>query len=276
MYKDERPLSKIGISHRLFFWLTYTAGFITSVAGAFFGSWQTILIGMSVFFICIMFSMSTGGKLLRRREKIIDRIFKTVDFKFGYGGEAGESPTSMVKVTEWRNYIEPDKIELEIPLSFNQDFQNEFMRHFNQNLSKTSTEAEERTWVPADDHEKGTSGWDYGGSTLSLRTVPPLPLKAMFHEDYVLNERCAWSFFPLGLGVEDGVEMQSVDKEGEVVNVIGIDVSGEQGKLGAKMGFYVSPRITTSPQMLIGGGTGGGKALEVSTKIPVLVRSTEE
>lgn len=271
MKKDTRPVGKLSISHKLMFWALYTIGFIVSVAGAFASSWTTILIGISLFFVCIMFSLSTGGKLLKQRDKILERIFKTVDFKFMYGKEAAENPSSVINVVEWRNYIEPEKIEMEIPLSFNDDSRNEFMRHFNQHLSRMSTEAEERTWVPADDHEKGISGWDYGGSKLTVRTVPPLPTKAMFHEDYILNDRCAWSFFPLGLGVEDGVAMKNPENPEEEQNVIGIDVSGEQGKLGSKMGFYVSGKVGTSPQILIGGGTGGGKALSVDTLVPVLV-----
>lgn len=272
MKKDTRPVWKLPVSHRLFYWIFYLAGLILTVVGVFIENWELAGIGCGVYFIGIMFSLNTASKVLKQRDKILDRIFKTVDFKFHYDAEGKENPSSVVKVLEWRNYVEPEMIEMEIPLSFDSMSQDEFMKHFNQHLSKMSTEAEERSWVPAVDPDKKLLGWDYGASKLTVRTVPPLPTMAPWHEGYVLNERCAWSFFPLGLGIENGVEMPNPENPEEMQSVIGVDVSGEQAKLGKKMGFPVSSNLVTSPQLLIGGGTGGGKSLSVDTLIPVVKR----
>lgn len=268
---DTRPLfGKFAINYKWTFVLLWLAGLAITVIGALIDNWQVLIAGFVWFFIAFGFCQSTAKKILAQRDKLMDRIFKTVDFKMAYGKEGEERQHQLVQVVEWKDFLSPEKIKIEIPLKFNADSQEEFMRHFNQHLSKMSSEAEEKAWVPADDLEKGIPGWDYGASMLTVRTVPPLPLRADWHEGYILNDNCAWSFFPLGIGVEDGVEMPSPENPEETLNVIGIDVSGEQQKLAKKKGFYTSSKIVVSPQALVGGGTGGGKSLSVDTLIPVV------
>lgn len=269
--QDTRPLfGKFSITYKWTFVLLWVLGLVITVAGAFIGIWQVTVAGLVWFFVAYGFSQSSAKKILTQREKLMDRIFKTVDFKMSYGKEGEERRNEVVNIVQWKDFLSPEKIKIEIPLRFNADAQEEFMRHFNQHLSKMSSEAEERAWVPADDMEKNTPGWDYGASTLTVRTVPPLPTRADWHEGYVLNDNCAWSFFPLGIGVEDGVQMPNPENPEEMMNIIGVDVSGEQQKLAKKKGFYTSSKVTTSPQMLVGGGTGGGKSLSINTLVPVL------
>ena len=62
---------------------------------------------------------------------------------------------------------------------------------------------------------------------------------------------------------------------GEIENVLGFDLSGEQGKVAKKAGYKMSPKITTSPMVFIGGGTGGGKSLTTDTIVSVFGKSSE-
>lgn len=269
MKQDTRPLSKgIGISHKAMFFAIWGLGLLTVIAGAYMYSWQIILLGFTVFFLSVGFSNSTAKKVLDKRDKTERRIYETVNVKMAYGAEGDSNPKSKVRITKWENFIEPRGIECEIPVSFSPDQQQEFMRHFNNQLSFISED--ERSWVPDNNPTEKKKGWDYGEQLLTLRTVPPLPGIAMFHEDYILGDRIAWSFFPLGVAVSDGVEVPNPENPEEMQNVVGIDLSGAQKKLGKKEGFYVSEKLERAPQVFIGGGTGGGKSLAVDTWVPVV------
>lgn len=269
MKQDTRPLSKsISMSHRAMFFAIWALGLITVIAGAYMANWQVIVLGFLIFFVAVGFSSSTAKKVLDKRDKIERRVYETVNVKMAYGAEGEADPKSKVRITKWENFIEPRGIECEIPVSFSPDQQQEFMRHFNNQLSFISED--ERSWVPDFNPTEKKKGWDYGEQLLTLRTVPPLPGIAMFHEDYILGDRIAWSFFPLGLAVSDGVEVPDPENPEEMQNVVGIDLSGAQKKLGKDKGFYVSDKLERAPQVFIGGGTGGGKSLKVSTLIPVV------
>lgn len=271
---DTRPFLKLPLTNKQAFYLMYLTGLVLTGIGAFIGSAGMILSGMGVFFVAVFFSLGTSGRLLKQRDKIIERIFRTVNSKMFYEREVSENPSRVITVKSWRNFVEPDMLQIEIPPTFSQEMVDGFMRQFNQNLSKTSTESEERAWVPDDDLENGKPGWDFPAGVLTLRTVPPLPTMAPWHEKYVEDERIAWSFFPLGIAVEDGVLLK--DKEtGEEQNIVGIDVSGKQISLGKKLGVPVSSKIMPSPQALIAGGTGGGKSLAINTMVPVLKNPEE-
>src|SRR5699024_240442 len=94
---------------------------------------------------------------------------------------------------------------------------------------------------------------------------------AKWHEGYLDPQYCAWGFFPLGLSVEHGVLMPNPENPEEMQNVVGIDLTKSQKKLASKNGIKVSEKVEGTPQVFIGGGTGGGKSLHVNTWVPVLI-----
>lgn len=270
---DDRTWGKMPLNNKRMFWVLWVLGLVVTVLGGVFSNLSVIFLGLMMFFLPLIYSIATSRKMLAQRDAIFNRIFETVNFKMHYGAKKAENPASLIKISEWEDMLQPKEIRISIPLSFDQAAAPEFMRHFNQNLSRFSTDAEERSWV-AKTADGKAPGWDFGGSLLTVRTVPPLPTMAKFDAHYLHNERCAWSFFPLGLGIENGVEMIHPET-GATENVIGIDVSGEQGKLGKKKGFPVSGTIMVSPMALVGGGTGGGKSLAVNTIVPVVKKDRE-
>ena len=96
----------------------------------------------------------------------------------------------------------------------------------------------------------------------------------MWDEHYIINENIAWSFFPLGLGVEGGVLLENPET-GEMEHVLGLDLNGNQVKLAKKKGLTIGNELVRSPQTLVGGQTGGGKALSLDTEILILQDGNE-
>jgi hypothetical protein len=209
----------------------------------------------------VIYGYKSADKLMKIREAVYTRMFSVARTKLGQNGEYEKNPQSVIRVTEWRDFIKPQKVEFDIPDSFGEEGAEGFMKQFNQLFGR------ETAWVPSDSEE--TPGWDFDKGVLTIGAVPPLPREAPWDEHYVLADGVAWSFFPIGLGVEHGLELPN-PKTGEIENVLGFDLSGEQGGIAKKFGLNMSQSITTSPMALIAGGTGGGKALSVDTMIRVL------
>lgn len=273
--KDQRPLTfgkgeggepKVSFSQRRIIALSlYLIGLLLSILPIVLSSmWPILLlISFSFFYTFFIFSVKSADKPVSTRNKVIERMFNIGKSKLQIPSDM--SPYSAVKVTEWKDVVKPNKAELFIPDEFGEEGSESFLKQFNQVFGR------ETAWVPdnvapTESNPDGQIGWDFDEQVVRLRAVPPLPRMAPWSEHYVLNENIAWSFFPIALGVEDGVELPNPET-GKVENVLGFDLSGEQGK---KKGVTTSPTITTSPMVYIGGGTGGGKSLSEDTIITVL------
>lgn len=172
-------------------------------------------------------------------------MFEIAQSKMGLSSEFSENPQQAIRVLEWADPLKPNKVQFDVPTTFGQEGEEGFLRQFNQVFGN------ETAWVPFDDAENGVPGWNYEEGTATFRAVPPLPTMAPWDEHYVIGEGVAWSFFPIALGVENGVALPN-PQTGEVENVLGFDLSGEQTKIGKKAGLTVGPEITTSPMCLTG------------------------
>ena len=251
------------ITRRMAYWLIRAAGLVVALVGGLMGSFGVIALSIAVFFAGIIYGYKSADKLMKIREAVFTRMFSVAKTKLGQSFEYEANPQAVIRVTEWRDFIKPQKVEFDIPDSFGEEGTEAFMKQFNQLFGR------ETAWVPADNEETGDPGWDFDKGVLTIGAVPPLPRQAPWDEHYVLADGVAWSFFPIGLGVEHGLELPN-PKTGEVENVLGFDLSGEQGDVAKKFGLKVSQSITTSPMALIAGGTGGGKSLAVDTAIRTL------
>lgn len=214
-----------------------------------------------VFFVAYGIAYYSPAKLLQQREELISGIEEIYQDCIARGKNPPKGRQA-VEVVEWRDLVTPQKIKFFIPKTFSSSGEDGFMTQFNQ-IYGTET-----TWVPS--FEGDDNGWDYANSSLVIYAVPPLPRMAPWHERYVLGEGVGWSFFPIALGVENGLELPN-EETGQIEHVLGYDVSGKAAKVAEKAGLKMSPRITTAPMVLVAGGTGGGKAHPVDTKIGVVV-----
>lgn len=256
------------IQNRQMFLILWSAGLLLTMAGAFILNWKVMLTGFAVFFVAIAFAIKTADSIIVTRQKVYTRMFSIAKQKLGQSAEHEDNPQAVISILEWNDYVKPQKVEFQVPDSFGAEGEEGFLRQYNQIFGT------ETTWVPSDDPEKGP-GWNYEEAKLTIHAVPPLPGRADWSEHYVLGDGVAWSFFPIGLGVENGIELPN-PKTGTTENVLGFDLSGEQAKVGQKHGVKVAGTITTSPMAFIGGGTGGGKSLSVDTLVRVVRSNSVE
>lgn len=272
---DKRPLTiakkDLRIQNRFITWGILGLGLALSLWAAYSNQYMNIFYGVLLFYVALTFGLITSKKIIKKRDKIIQKMFDIAQSKLGESKEFSENPNAVVQVLEWRDPVTPSKVQFHIPTTFNGESGEEgFLKQFNQAFgSKTA-------WVPDADLEKGVSGWNYEDEIVVLREVPPLPQKAAWSEHYVLGEGIAWSFFPIGLAVENGVELPNPET-GEIENVIGFDVAGEQSKVAKAAGLNMSSKIAmASPQALVGGSTGGGKSLDVETPVQVIYSASNK
>jgi hypothetical protein len=259
--KEEPKVSNI--QNRQLFFMLWGAGLLVVLVGSFIGSWQVWLSGYVIFFVAMRFGVKSAETLLATRKAVIDRMFSIAKLKLGQSAEYTDNPKAVINILEWNDYVKPQKVELQVPDSFGADGEEGFMRQFNQIFGT------ETTWVPADDPETHAPGWNYEEGKVTIYAVPPLPQMAPWDEHYVLDPGVAWSFFPIALGVENGLEVPN-PATGKIENVLGFDFSGEAGKAAKAAGYKMSGTITTSPMAFVGGGTGGGKSLSVDTLVEVV------
>lgn len=264
--KDTRP-SKFGMPNKQLFLMIILAGLVIALAGVFV-KWWIIAIGYSMFFVAIIYAVISAKDILETRKKILDNMFIIGSSKGVISNEYADNPNAVIKVLNWDDFIKPTKVEYQVRTEFSDSGEEGFMQAFNQKFGT------ETAWVPSDDPETGTPGWNYDKGVLTIHAVPPLPTMAPWSEHYVLDPGVAWSFFPIGLGVENGLEIPNPNT-GVVENVLGFDVSGEAGKYAKKAGYKMSEKIVTSPMILCAGATGGGKALSTDTIVNILATNTQ-
>jgi len=264
--KQGQEPKSTGITRRLFYWILRIAGLVVALIGGVIGNAGLaggLFLAALLYMASLVYGYMSADKLMKSREAVLKRMFSVAKAKLNQSSEYETNPGQVVRITEWRDYVKPQIAEFDIPDTFGEEGAEGFMKQFNQLFGK------ETAWVPSDNPETGDPGWDFDKGVLTIHAVPPLPRKAPWDEHYVLAEGVAWSFFPIGLGVENGLELPN-PKTGLVENVLGFDLSGEQAKVAEKFGLKMSQAITTSPMALIAGGTGGGKALSADTLVRVL------
>lgn len=253
----------IGIQRRQLFFALWALGLIIVIVGSLSMNIKLLLPGFLMFFITMMFGVKSSKAILKKHDEIYRKMFEIASARLNVSSEHAENPESVIKILEWSDPETPNKVQFDVPTTFNQSGEEAFMQQYNQVFGT------ENAWVPFDDPETKTPGWDYDKGLLTIKSVPPLPLMAPWDEHYITAPEVAWSYFPIALGTENGIELKN-PKTGEIENVLGFDLSGEQVSHGKKAGIKVGPEITTSPMAFVGGGTGGGKSLSIKTQVKVL------
>lgn len=254
-----------GLTRRMLLIILWAVGLGITAVGAFEKLPTVSGIGILFFFVPVVYALESSKGVLEARKQVMTRMFEIARTKLGQSAEFENNPGAVIRVTTWDDYIKPSAVEFDVPTAFNAEMGEEsFLKQFNQIFGQ------ERTWVAADNPETGAPGWNYETGVATFRAVPPLPRMAKWDAHYALDERVAWSFFPIALAVENGIELPN-EETGEVENVLGFDLSGEQLKVAKKFGMKVSPNITTSPMVFVGGGTGGGKSLSAETLVKVVI-----
>lgn len=251
--KQNKEPKTLPFTRRFFYWALRGFGLLIAIIGGISGNFGITFVSAVVYFGGIVYGYKSADKLMKVREAVVARMFSVARTKLGQSAEYESNPQAVIRILEWRDFIKPQKVEIDIPDSFGEEGTEGFLKQFNQLFGR------ETAWVPVDNQETGDSGWDFDKGVLTMGAVPPLPRSAPWDEHYVLADGVAWSFFPIGLGVENGLELVN-PKTGETENVLGFDLSGEQAKVAKKFGIKMSQSITTSPMALIAGSTGGGKA----------------
>lgn len=251
----------------------YLVGFILSIVSAFSGTVVLLFVSLLFPFITVGIARIIFSPIKKEREIVLDKIHSLKRDRMGLkekgkGADFSLTPkNSEFEVLAWdTDFVSPTKLRLFLPTNFDPISEGAFLEQFNVYLSKGSAK-----WAP-DRTDPKDRGWNYGAGHVTLMRMPPLPLRAPWNERYLLNDNIAWSYFPLALGVENGVKITN-EETGQDEYVLGFDVAGDQRK---KKGVQVGEEVVMAPQVLIAGSTGGGKSLSVDTIVPTVVDKDEE
>lgn len=252
------------IKNKIIFFSFYAIGFILIAIAMFTENYKIIPISFFLPFVAIAFSRVIYLPIKKKRKWTMDKIYSFKQDRMGLVEKVNKNElvdySKEFEILEWHeDNISPKKIVMSIPTKFDSVGSNNFMEYFNESFGKVAT------WVP-DKSDPENPGWNFPEFKVTLTQTEPLPDSAMWSAHYVLNEDVSWSFFPLGIGSENGVRMMKEDGSG-YEHVIGFDVNGGQTKLAKERGLAIGNEIVTAPMVLLAGGTGSGKALSVDTKI---------
>lgn len=267
--KKEAEAKGPGIQRRWVWWILWFAG-LGVAAVSFGGDFQWIAWSLLAYIFAFNFAVTSPKKVVKHQSYVISKIYEIAQPKLGLPIQ--DPPESHVTIKGWRDYTKPIGVEIDVPTNFSDSGEEGFLKQFNQVFGR------ETAWVadsaPPSKDEDGNDipaklGWDYENGKVNLRSVPPLPKSAPWSAHYVLSPSIAWSFFPIALGVENGTTVTHPET-GEKEHVLGFDLSGQQGKVAAAAGEIMSTRIAKSPMVLVGGGTGGGKSIQVNTNVAVI------
>lgn len=255
------------MSNQKMFWLLYFGGLILTVGLSFVNPLYAIA-ALFLFFAAMIFGAKAPKKLLAERKRLMVRMFEIAKLRLGQSAEYADNPGAVIRILEWSDPITPTRVEFDVPTTFAAEGEEGFLKQFNQIFGT------ETSWVALyerneENPDKSINGWDYDKGIVTIRAVPPLPTMAKWEAHYVVNENIAWSYFPIALGVENGVLLTNPET-GEDENVLGFDLSGLQVDLAKEKGLKIGGEITTSPMAFVGGGTGGGKSLSVDTPVSVV------
>ncbi len=255
------------IPFKLIFLLIYVFGLIVAIMGGLMDNWQLLLISVFIAYFAMFFSIFTANKIVVKREQVLKRILELKGSKMRFVNRDKSSvPTinTEFKVLQWsEDLINPKKMYLYMPTDFDILEVDSFMESFNLIFGGNGQ------WV-SDDTDEKYKGFDFNAGVAAIRVSPKLPQIAMWHERYLDPKHIHWSYFPLALGSENGVPVPN-HEEGTIERVLGFAVNSGQEKLSKKNGVSIGKEITSAPQILIAGGTGGGKSLHSQTKVRVII-----
>lgn len=259
--KDPR---KKPIPFKLVFFLIYIVGTIVSIIGGLTGSFSLLIVSIFIAYIALGFSIITANKLVNERDTVLKRMLELKGSKMRLvNRDKGIVPTpdAEFSVLEWsEDLISPLKMQLYMPTDFDILAVDGFLESFNLIFGSKGQ------WIA--DEEEG--GFDFNAGIAHIKVTTPLPQRADWNERYLNSKDVHWSFFPLALGAENGVPVYN-EELGVTEHVLGFAVNGGQEKLSKKNGVILGKEVTSSPQVLIAGGTGGGKALRSDTPIIKIV-----
>lgn len=265
--KDTRKFSlkagsETNLENRKVLLIIWAVGLGISLVGVPLGRLgYSLLAGTIVFGAVIGLAVVKANGILKTRQSLVAKMFEIARSTLGAPPEAAANPGSVVQVLEWDELVKPMKVQMSIPTTFSSSGEENFLRQYNQVFGMESA------WIAFNDPETKKLGWNYEDGVLTIAAQPPLPSQAPWEAHYVLDPTVSWSFFPIAIGIEDGIEVVN-PKTGQTENVLGFDLSGLQAGISKDNGTYSSPKLgSASPMVLIGGGTGGGKALDINTKI---------
>lgn len=253
---DEEP--KKTLANRSFLYVSLIfLSLVSSPALMFLGFYiPALIVPPILFYSGLLYGLNSPVKIMKQHDQMFEKMYKIVSSKIGVEDEYRNNPRAIISVTKWAvDFVTPIAIDIKVPANFSSGSQQPFMEQFNQIFGTNNA------WV-ARSMKKDEPGWDYEKGVVHLYAVPPLPTIAPWHERYVLDESIAWSYFPVGLGAENGVPLVNPET-GKKENVLGFDVAGNQPGFGA------------SPMALVGGTTGSGKAIDLEEKITVLTKIEE-
>lgn len=265
---DDEPKKPL-ISRQVFFFLLFVAAFASPFVLFYLGLYLYGMVApVLLFFSGITFGLNSPVAIMKKREKMYKNMYQIIQSTIGVEKEIAGNYRAVIKVNKWAaDGITPIRIDIAVPPTFSSFGELGFIEQFNQVYGINNA------WV-ARSAEEGVPGWDYENNVVHMYSVPPIPQKAPWSERYVLDPGIAWSFFPLGIAAENGVEMKNPET-GKNEYVIGFDVAGEQPKYAEKAGYKIGDELAMSPQLLISGSTGGGKALNCNTPIKKVVNRTK-
>ena len=260
---------RIPVQFRWLWLLCFMAlGAVGAVAGALW-LWRLLLVVIVLCPALFALMVRYSREPVDGRERILMRMFEFTSKRLGYDKRKFKTHHDAVRVEEWRDITMPKVVAFQVPLDYSYDIMDEesFVKGFN------SAFGHETAWIPregVDPKTKRPRGWDPDAGTVTLESIPPLPTRAPFMEHYVMDPHVPWSFFPMGLGVRDGLILENPET-GEDEHVIGYDIFGTGLAMADAGEITMSPNQgKASPMAVIAGVTGSGKALPVDTPVLVL------
>lgn len=260
------------IPFKLVFIFIYLIGMGVSIYAGFADNWKLLLLSIMIAYISVIFSCVTANKIVTERDKVIKRMLELKGSKMRFVNKekgAMVTPETEFKILKWsEDLVNPEKMYLFMPTDFDTLEVDQFLESFNLVFGGNGQ------WI-ADDTDKQYHGFDFNAGIAAIRVSPKLPSIAKWHERYIDPKNVHWSYFPLALGSENGVPVYNEELD-ITEHVLGFAVNSGQEKLSKKNGVEIGPEITSAPQILIAGGTGGGKSLQSTTVVNVVVDALPE
>lgn len=266
-----RDTRKKPVPFKLIFILTYLTGATLAFFGGLNENINFLLVALAISYVNFIFSVISANGIVKKRDAVLKRMLELKGNKMRFvNKDKGSTPTpySEFRVLEWSEDLKtPVKMHLFMPTEFDILQVDSFLESFNLNFGGNGQ------WI-SDDTDKQYGGFDFNAGVAAIKVSSPLPKMAMWHERYLNPKDVHWSFFPLALGSENGVPVFN-DELNRTEHVLGFAVNGGQEKLSKKNEVVLGSEVTSSPQILIAGGTGGGKSLASDTKIKIIVDKVE-
>lgn len=254
----ESPLKSKALTIKIaIFVIIFAISFANKVTGFLFA----LILPIFYYWFCV----KNSKQILEERNVMIENMLTFKKSRMGLNNSKSDvnNYQEEFEILQWDEaLIAPQKIRLYVPITFDELNKEMFMENWSAAFGVGAAWA-----IDVEDEE--FPGWNTPKGYATIKQVEPLPQMAAWSEHYVINDKVAWSWFPLGIGVNNGILLEN-PQTGQMEHVIGIDVNGDQLKLAKKIGQIVGPEVVRSPQTLVCGATGGGKALCLEEMVSVI------